>query len=214
MKLHPSHDKQKETSVSRDIPIKGAEDLKDDNDKTQKQAGLNPEKNEQEDGFVETAPEDKLSDLEKERDDLKEQVLRIAAELDNMRRRSLKEKNELIDYANHRLLNNLLPIIDDFDKALASAGKNNDCNSLLQGIELIYNKAVKTFEQEGVKKMEIKPGDKFNVDLHEAMLSMPSQDIESDDIIEVVQDGYMLRDKVLRHAKVITSSGKPEKNND
>lgn len=210
MKLHSSNDKQNKSSGGRNIPITGPEDFKEDIDYSQHNESEIAENNEPELSTMENEPEDNVSVLEKERDDLKEQVMRIAAELDNMRRRSLKEKNDLIDYANKRLLNNLLPIIDDFDKALASGKQNSDTASLLQGLELIYSKAVKTFEQEGVKKIEINPGDKFDVDFHEALLSMPSEDIEVDSIIEVVQDGYMLRDKVLRHAKVITSSGKSE----
>ena len=210
MKLYPSNGNKNKASGNRDIPITVSEDLKDDSNKTQKEESDKSENNVTEIKTSESESEDNLFTLEKERDDLKEKVLRIAAELDNMRRRSLKEKNELIDYANQRLLNNLLPLIDDFDKAIAACKQNTDCDSLLQGLELIYSKTVKTFEQEGVKKMEINTGNKFNVDFHEALLSMPSQDFENDAIIEVVQDGYMLRDKVLRHAKVITSSGQTE----
>ncbi|MFC2131213.1 nucleotide exchange factor GrpE [Bacteroidota bacterium] len=155
---------------------------------------------------------EKIASLEKEKDELKEQILRKTAELDNMSRRSLKEKNEMIDYANAGLFNRLLPIMDDFEKAIEAGENGNDFNSLFQGIEMIYNKAVKTFEETGVKKMEVSSGDDFNVDFHEALLQMPSRDVEEGAIVQVAQDGYMFHDKVLRHAKVITSSGKPDNN--
>ncbi|MFH1051091.1 MAG: nucleotide exchange factor GrpE [bacterium] len=164
-----------------------------------------PEKNEQ--------PEENISSaLEKERDELKEKVLRTAAELENMRRRVLKEKNELIEYANHNLFLKLLPLMDDFENAIKSGKSSEDYQSLMQGIELIYNKAVKIFEDAGVKKLDIQEGDPFNVDYHEAILKMPSENVEEDGIISVAENGYMIYDKVLRHAKVITSEGKTKEN--
>lgn len=153
--------------------------------------------------ILEKSPEDEIAEL-------KEQILRKTAEIENMRRRVLKEKNELIEYSNNILFSKLLPIIDDFEKAI-NAGKaivNNDNNkSFLHGFELIYNKLKKIFNESGVKKMDINPGDDFNVDYHEALLQMPSDDFEEGKIIEVAEDGYLFNDRVLRHAKVITSSG-------
>jgi molecular chaperone GrpE len=142
--------------------------------------------------------------------ELKEQILRKTAEIENMRRRVLKEKNELIEYSNQILFSKLLPIIDDFEKAInaGNATVNNDNNkSFLHGFELIYNKLKKIFNESGVKKMEINPGDDFNVDYHEAILQMPSDDFEEGKIIEVAENGYLFNDRVLRHAKIITSSG-------
>jgi molecular chaperone GrpE len=152
---------------------------------------------------------EKIAVLEKEKEELKEQSLRKTAELDNMRRRSLKEKNEMIDYANQSLLQKMLPLVDDFSKALISGKSSQDHNSLLQGIDMIYQKLIKTFADSGVKKMEIKTGDLFDVNFHEALLQMPAPDIAEGCIVQVAQDGYMLLDKVLRHAKVVTSSGQP-----
>jgi len=225
---------EKEKSYkAREIPITNAEDnpgeMKNNENKSDKEAGeemkskVFNKKNSDEakkskkkvKPKKEAAKEElneKIASLEKERDELKEQILRKTAELDNMSRRSLKEKNELIDYANSGLFNRLLPIMDDFEKAI-DAGKNgNDFNSLFQGIEMIYNKAVKTFDETGVKKIDVNPGDVFNVDFHEALLQMPSPDVEEGAIVQVAQVGYMFHDKVLRHAKVITSSGKPDNN--
>lgn len=153
---------------------------------------------------------DIIASLEKERDELKDAVLRKTAELENMRRRVLKEKNELIQYANQSLFLKLLPLMDDFENAIKAGKTSEDFNSLLQGIEMIYNKAVKIFEESGVKKLDIKEGDPFNVEYHDAILKMPSETIEEDGILNVAENGYMYHDKVLRHAKVITSAGMPQ----
>jgi molecular chaperone GrpE len=152
---------------------------------------------------------ERIKELEKERDELKEQVLRVAAELENYRRRTLKEKREMIDYANERLLFNLLSLLDDLGKAV-EAGKNAvDCDSMLTGLDLIYQKALKLFENEGVKIMENTVGKPFDVNEHEAVMRMPSE-LPEDYIISEVQPGYILKDKVLRHAKVVTSAGEPK----
>ena len=154
--------------------------------------------------------EEIIASLEKERDELKDAVLRKTAELENMRRRVLKEKNELIQYANQSLFQKLLPLMDDFENAIKSGKTSQDFNSLMQGIEMIYNKAVKIFEESGVKKLDIKEGEPFNVEYHEAILKMPSENFEEDAIISVAENGYIYHDKILRHAKVITSAGKSQ----
>jgi molecular chaperone GrpE len=158
-------------------------------------------------------PVDSVKEIEKERDELKEQLLRVAAELENFRRRALKEKREMLDYANERLLFNLLPLLDDFGKASEAGKKATDCESLLQGIDLIYQKALKLFENEGVKMMENSVGKPFDVNQHEAVMKMPSE-LPENYIISEVQAGYTMHDKVLRHAKVVTSSGEPQDEND
>ena len=158
----------------------------------------------------EAVPEiDKIKDLEKERDELKDQVLRVAAELENYRRRVLKEKREMIDYANERLIFNLLSLLDDLGNAVEAGKKAADCDSMLSGLDLIYQKTLKLFENEGVKIMENTVGKPFDVNQHEAIMKMPSE-LPEDYIINEVQAGYTIRDKVLRHAKVITSAGEPK----
>jgi len=182
----------------REIPVISPEDITEERE--------SPEKAE----TTEQTEENIIAVLEKERDELKDTVLRKTAELENMRRRVLKEKNELIQYSNQSLFQKLLPLMDDFENAIKAGKSNDDYQSLIQGIELIYNKAVKIFEESGVKKLDINEGDPFNVDYHEAILKMPSEHIKEDGIINVAENGYMYHDKVLRHAKVITSAGKAE----
>lgn len=152
---------------------------------------------------------ERITALEKERDDLREQVLRRTAELENFRRRTAKEKQELTEYANQHLLFKMLPVIDDLHSALNAAQKSNDYQSLLAGVEMIYKKSVKIFEDAGVTVIEQKLGEPFNVDYHEALAHLPSETPEGH-IIQEVQRGYLFREKVLRHSKVITSAGQPE----
>lgn len=152
---------------------------------------------------------EKINQLEAERDDLKDQLIRKAAEFENLKRRTIKEKQELIDYANERLIINFLPLLDDFSKALEAAKSNADFNSLLQGIEMIHQNANKVLSEAGVKQMESSIGKPFNVDFHDALMSIPSEFPEGY-VVQEYQPGYLLKDKVLRHAKVVISSGEPK----
>lgn len=152
----------------------------------------------------------RIETLENEKAELKEMLLHKAAELENFRKRSLREKQDLIDYANERLLFQMLAILDDLGNALNVASRNADYDSLIKGVELIYQKAKKLFEDAGVQEMEEPAGKPFDVNYHEAMMMMNS-DLPEAYVVQEVQKGYLIRDKVLRHSKVITSSGvKPE----
>ncbi|OGU41126.1 MAG: nucleotide exchange factor GrpE [Ignavibacteria bacterium GWB2_35_12] len=186
-------------SVQQDEPIEAVNDIKEPELEI-------PEIHETAEAVSEI---DKLKELEKERDELKDQVLRVAAELENYRRRALKEKREMIDYANERLILNLLPLLDDLGKAVEAGKKAVDCDSMLTGLDLIYQKALKLFENENVKIMENTVGKPFDVNEHEAVMRMPSE-LPEDYIISEVQSGYTMKDKVLRHAKVVTSAGEPK----
>ena len=131
--------------------------------------------------------------------------------MENLRRRTQKEKEELVKYANERLIMNLLDIPDDLTNALQAAKQeNSDKESVVQGIEMIYNKAFRLFENAGLKPLQTKVGDEFDVELHEALMQQPSDEIPEGCIIAIVQPGYILNDKVIRHAKVVTSSGSAE----
>ena len=148
-----------------------------------------------------------LQKLTSEKNELKEQLLRQMAELDNFRRRTIKEKEELREYANHNLLLKFLPILDDLHAALEAGSKNSgDAESFKKGVEMIVHKADKIFEEAGVKPIEEGVGQSFNVELHEALAQAPSE-LPEGQIIQEVQRGYFFKDKVLRHTKVITSAG-------
>lgn len=141
-----------------------------------------------------------------ERDDLKEQLIRKAAELENVRRRSIREKQEMIDYANERLLFRMLELLDDISSAADATAKTTDFDSLAKGLDMIYAKAVKLFDEAGVKKMDEGIGTEFDVNFHEALMMAPSE-LPEGTVVQVIQPGYMIKEKVLRHAKVITSAG-------
>ena len=141
------------------------------------------------------------ADLEKE----KKEYLFLMAEFDNFRKRSLKEKAELIKNGGETAFKNLLPVVDDFERAMDAIAKNQDAgDALAEGVSLIYSKFVKYLEQGGVKAIDTAQGSDFNDGLHEAvtLFPAPSEDLKGK-IIDTVQKGYMINDKVLRHAKVV-----------
>lgn len=138
------------------------------------------------------------AELEKE----KKEYLFLMADFDNFRKRVLKEKAEIIKNAAERVLQGLLPIVDDMERGLAAAADAADAESIRKGQELIYNKFIKYLESQGVKVMETDGAD-FNPDFHEAIATIPapSDDLKGK-VLDTTQKGYMLNDKVLRHAKV------------
>lgn len=138
-------------------------------------------------------------DLEKE----KKEYLFLMAEFDNFRKRTLKEKSELIKNAAESTFKGLLPIVDDFERALKASEATDDAASLREGMELIYKKLKKYMEQNGVKEMD--PEDReFDADRHEAISAVPVPDeSQKGKILDTVEKGYMINDKVLRHAKVV-----------
>ncbi len=147
-----------------------------------------------------------IIELTAERDEFKDKFLRTAAEFENLRRRTIKEKQEIIEYANERLLFKLLELLDDLNNAVTATKSSSDIESILQGIEMINQKARKLFNDAGITQIEDPIGKPFNVDYHEALMHIPSE-LPENYVLQVIQPGYMLNDKVLRHAKVVTSAG-------
>jgi molecular chaperone GrpE len=135
--------------------------------------------------------------------EMQDKYIRLSAEFDNYRRRTLREKIELSKYASETILLKILPFIDDFDRALKHMDTTTDCTSMKNGIDIIYGKLSEFLKQNGVKEIESmnKP---FSVDLHEAVAKMPVQEEDKKGIIiDVVSKGYYLQDKVLRFSKVV-----------
>lgn len=151
----------------------------------------------------------KIENLTKERDNAKEIMLRNAAELENFRRRTMKEKEDLVMYANERLLSKFTEILDTLDQAIESGKQSDDHNSILHGLTLLRDKTNKLFEEAGVKQMENPVGKEFDLNEMDAILAMPSEDIPEGHVVQLVSNGYVFHERVLKHAKVITSSGKP-----
>ncbi len=151
------------------------------------------------------APAEEQDPLEKalaEIEQLKTQMLYKTAEFDNYRKRTLKEKAELILNGGEKAVSAILPIIDDMERAIENGAKTDDPDVLREGMEIIYNKFVKALEGLGVKEIETADAD-FNTDVHEAVAMVPGMgDDKKGKVIDCLQKGYQLNDKVIRHAKV------------
>ena len=132
----------------------------------------------------------------------KKEYLFLMAEFDNFRKRTLKEKSDIIRNANEQAMKGLLPIVDDFERGLEATKGVDDPQAIREGMEIIYNKFVKFLEQNGVEAME-STGAEFNPDMHEAIAMVPVDDQNlKGKVIDTPTKGYMINDKVLRHAKV------------
>lgn len=156
---------------------------------------LNQEKEE------DTKETDPLAEAEEQIAKLKDQLLRTIAEFENYKKRTLKEKTELILNGGEKTITAILPVLDDFERALADTN-TDDPAAIKEGMDLIFKKFIKTLEGLGVHKIETEDKD-FDVDFHEAIAMVPGMgDDKKGKVIDCVQTGYMLNDKVIRHAKV------------
>lgn len=150
----------------------------------------------------EEEPQTEEENLAKQLEELKDKYLRTVAEFENFKRRTLKEKTELILNGGEKTITAILPIIDDMERAIENAHKQACVDVVEEGWELIYKKLLSTLEGMGVKKIEV-DGKDFDVDFHEAVAMVPGMgDDKKGKIIDCVQTGYTLNDKVIRHAKV------------
>lgn len=133
----------------------------------------------------------------------KDKYLRLSAEFDNYRKRTMKEKAELILNGGEKSLSSILPVVDDFERAIKTMETARDVQAVKEGVELIYNKFMATLAQNGVKVIETKD-QPLNTDYHEAIAVIPApSEAQKGKILDCVQTGYTLNDKVLRHAKVV-----------
>ena len=145
---------------------------------------------------------DPLEKAQAEIADLKDKYLRSVAEFDNYRKRTLKERTELILNGGEKVISTLLPVLDDMERALQNGEKTDDPAVLREGMELIYNKLVKVLEGHGVSKIDTENAD-FDTDIHEAIAMVPGMgDDKKGKVIDCLATGYKLNDKVIRHAKV------------
>ena len=156
--------------------------------------------NSAEEKTTELTVEEQLEAAKKEVEQYKDKYLRAVAEFDNYRKRTLKEKTELLLNGSEKAVCAFLPILDDFERAIAD--KTEDVNAIKEGVQIIFNKFNKTLESLGVRKIETE-GKDFDVDFHEAVAMVPGMgDDKKGKVIDCVQTGYQLNDKVIRHAKV------------
>lgn len=150
----------------------------------------------------ENTAKDSLAEAKDEIEQLKDKYLRSVAEFDNYRKRTLKEKAELILNGSEKAVQAILPVIDDMERAIANAEKTEDVDVLREGMKLIYQKTNKIMESLGVKKIDTENAD-FDTNFHEAVAMVPGMgDDKKGKVLDCVQAGYTLNDKVIRHAKV------------
>ena len=167
------------------------------------QAETDTEKEASQDTEKELTVEEKLEAANKEIEELNDKLLRKIAEFDNYRKRTLKEKTELILNGGEKTIVSILPVIDDMERALKNMKNADDVAAVLEGVELIYKKFMDILSKQGVSVIETKDAD-FNVDIHEAIAQLPAPTEElKGKVMDCTLTGYKLNDKVIRHAQVV-----------
>jgi molecular chaperone GrpE len=148
--------------------------------------------------------EDKITVLEQEINQYKELALRKAAEFENYKRRTENDQLNLLKYAAESLIIKLLPTVDDLERSLDHMTDETDAQKIKEGIQLVYNKFVKILDEQGIKKIE-SVGKPFSVEFHEALMQRADDSVPPHTVIDELETGYMYKDRVIRHAKVIVS---------
>ncbi|MCK9281219.1 MAG: nucleotide exchange factor GrpE [Melioribacteraceae bacterium] len=146
----------------------------------------------------------KIEELEKANFDLKDTLLRRVADFENYKRRVNEEQKSFLSFANESLLLNILPVYDDLERSLEHADEQANYESIKKGLQLVFDKFTKVLEGQGIAKIAEK-GDPFDFNLHDALMQKPDDSVPPHTVLEVLEKGYKLRDKVIRHAKVIVS---------
>lgn len=168
--------------------------------------GSEENKTQEKDTAKVAASDEKLNKLEAEVNQYKELMLRKAAEFENYKRRTENDQLNLLKYAAESLLIKLLPTIDDLERSLSHMTEETDVNKIKEGIQLIYNKFMKTLDDQGVKKIEA-IGKPFDVEFHEALMQRADETVPPHTVLDELETGYMYKDRVIRHSKVIVSEG-------
>jgi molecular chaperone GrpE len=184
----PEDQQQPEVELNEDQPVENIENGAEEGDDEMKKQKNNADDN---------------AKLASELSEMKDKYLRLYAEFDNYRKRTLREREELIKTASESAIKSILSTLDDFERAIKAAKSGAEDSSILEGIVLIYDKMFKTLEQQGLKVME-SDGQDFNPDLHESLtkVPVPSEDLKGK-VIETIEKGYYLREKIIRYAKVV-----------
>ena len=191
--------KKNKKNQNDEAKVKEEEILDNENVEQQPQETVAEEK-------VESDPEKKIEELEAQLEHEKKEYMFLMADFDNFRKRTLNEKADLIKNGAERAMRDLLPVVDDLERAIEAINKGGDLDSLKEGVNLIYNKFVKYLESQHVSAIE-STGKDFDTDIHEAVTTFPAPDPSmKGKVIDTTIKGYMINDKVLRHAKVVVGS--------
>jgi len=148
--------------------------------------------------------EKQLEESEKVSNSYRDQLLRLAAEFENFRKRTDIEKAEFVKYSTEKMIRDLIPILDDFERALSNGKKKNEFESFYKGVDLIYQKLQKVFEEKGVKPID-SLGKEFDVNFHDVLMQIRRPDVPPHTVVEEVERGYTLHGKVIKHSKVIVA---------
>lgn len=194
--------KVQEKELEDESKVKSSEDSKKEKEKT-----TNESENTNDKSNNEKSKDSKLLEIQDELSEMKEKYLRLYSEFDNYRKRAAREKISLIESASGELIAELLPILDDFDRASKSNTDKTDPDALKEGFELIRDKFKKTLIRKGLQEMEISEGTEFDSELHEAISQVPVEKKKlKGKVIDVVEKGYTINEKVLRYAKVVVGN--------
>lgn len=156
-------------------------------------------------------PDEKLKSIEQELENYKDRLLRKAAEFENYKRRIENDQMNLLKYAAESLIIKLLPVIDDFERSLLYIKDAKDVDSIKDGVKLVYDKLMKMLDDQGVKPIEA-IGKPFDVHYHEAVMQRKEENVEPHTVIEEIEKGYLYKDRVIRHTKVVVSDDNHEEN--
>ena len=175
-------------------------------DKVDEKMEVDVEENEVLEGESEEETDEGTNELEAELAEAKDKYLRIYSEFENFRRRTSKEKLDLISTANKDLMSNLIPVLDDFERAISASENSEDIAALREGISLVHSKLNKTLDSKGLKKMSVKKGDAFDDEKHEAITQIPAEKKLEGKVVDVIEAGYTLGESVVRFAKVVVGA--------
>lgn len=196
--LHGKEHKSNEIKIERPDSKKENSGNGETNEKDMQGKGIEKLKDEL------SAANSEIEKLKKEIEDYKDKLLRKAAEFENYKRRTENDQLNLIKYAAENFIVKLLPTVDDFERSLQHIDSAKDVESIKEGIKLVYDKLMKTLIDQGITKIDSK-GKPFDVHFHEALLQRPAENVPPHTVLEEVEKGYMYKDRVIRHAKVIVS---------
>ncbi len=153
---------------------------------------------------LESKLSDELEKLKEENTELKDTLLRKVAEFENYKRRTENEQANLLKYTGEHIITSLLPVIDDFERSLRHIKEAKDINAIQDGLKLVFDKLMKTLNEQGIKKIEA-IGKPFDVNYHEAVMQRKEEGAEPHTVLDEIETGYIYKDRVIRHSKVIVS---------
>ncbi len=195
---------KKGTHTEEDVKQNEEQAVQDEQTQNTAESAENATPENEEEQSIEEQQEDEITLLKKQLQEANDKYLRLYSDFENFRRRNSKEKLDLMQNAGSELVKELLPVVDDFERANASNLEAKEIDAIKEGFELIYNKLSNTLKNKGLKPMATEAGDDFDTDKHEAITNIPAPKPElKGKVVDIIEKGYLFNDKVLRYAKVV-----------